>query len=119
MAEYLACSRLRDSRVRKIEKARTRNKSIKRERNLTEERKSGRAAPFSLVRSALQNSVCLLSVYFCWPRLSQILRFAAYSFAVLCSFDVSSPFLKSRAHIFACLSLTPSPNYLKALKQAS
>ena len=89
MTEYLACPRLRDSRVRKIEKARTRNKSIKRERNLTEERKSGRAAPFSLVRSALQNSVCLLSVYFCWPRLSQILRFAAYSFAVLCSLNVN------------------------------
>ena len=37
---------------------------------------------FHVVRSALQNSVCLLIVYFCWSGLSQILRFAAYSFAV-------------------------------------
>ena len=37
---------------------------------------------FHVVRSALQNSLCLLSVYFCWSGLLQILRFAAYSFAV-------------------------------------
>ena len=41
-----------------------------------------------VVRSALQNSVCLLSLHFCWSGLLQILRFAAYSFLVLCSLDV-------------------------------
>ena len=44
---------------------------------------------FHVVRSALQNSVCLLSVYFCWSGLLQILRFAAYSFAVLCSLNLN------------------------------
>ena len=38
---------------------------------------------FNVVRSALQNSVCLLSVYFCCSGLLSILHFAAYSFAVL------------------------------------
>ena len=38
---------------------------------------------FHVVRSALKNSVCLLRVYFCWSGLLWILRFAAYSFAVL------------------------------------
>ena len=48
---------------------------------------------FHVVRSALQNSVCLRSVYFCWSGLLEILRFSAYSFAVVCSLNV---YLKSK-----------------------
>ena len=48
---------------------------------------------FHVVWPVFQNSVCLLSVYFCWSGFLQIRRFAAYSFAVLWSFNVNFPFL--------------------------
>ena len=57
MTEYLACSRLRDSRVRKIEKARTRNKSIKRERNNWGEKERARGPLFVSTISFAEFSV--------------------------------------------------------------